>query len=173
MSDKPNPYDLGEVGQARRERAGGLRAARGILGPRPDDEEPPEVTIRRGRGDSDAELYDYMRKLWAEQKTDNARLKAELADKQETVDLFVRCMQRANRLWREAHPESPPCIPDAAEAIVWLKEQVDKMAERRCETCAKWDTIEDCGLMGLGYCRDTNQRDKDDFCSRWQEKEDA
>lgn len=49
-----------------------------LLGPRPDDEEPPEVTIRRGRGDSDAELYDYMRKLWAEQKAENARLKAEL-----------------------------------------------------------------------------------------------
>jgi uncharacterized coiled-coil protein SlyX len=38
---------------------------------------------------------------------------------------------------------------------------------RRCETCDEWATIEDCGLMGLGYCRDTNQRDKGDGCSRW------
>lgn len=74
-----NPYDLYEVAQAQRERAGGLRAVRGILGPRSDDEEPPEITIRRGRGDSDAELYEYMRGLWAEEKKDNARLKAELA----------------------------------------------------------------------------------------------
>jgi hypothetical protein len=66
---------------------------RGILGPRPDEEEPPEVTIRRGRGDSDAELYEYMRRLWAEQKADNARLKAELAEAKEQADALAgrRC----------------------------------------------------------------------------------
>lgn len=57
---------------------GGIRAARGIL-PFDPRAEPPEVTIRRGRGDSDAELFDYMRNLWADEKEENARLNAENA----------------------------------------------------------------------------------------------
>jgi len=121
-----------------------------LLGPRPDDEEPPEVTIRRGRGDSDAELYDYMRKLWAEQKTKNARLAEVLAAlenrvddlsralsaKEEIIAVYARCIRDAGRLWHEAHPDTA-MYPDGADLIVWLKEQVDKMAERRCETCER------------------------------------
>jgi hypothetical protein len=56
-----------------------------LLGPRPNDEEPPEVTIRRGRGDSDAELFDYMRQLWADEKAENAHLRAELHKAEERI----------------------------------------------------------------------------------------
>ena len=64
-----------------------------------------------------------------------ARLTAELADKQATIDLFMKCMRRTNRLWREAHPDKPLESPDGAEAFVWLKEQVDALKKRRCVTC--------------------------------------
>ena len=138
MSDNDlNPYDLNEVGRAQRERAqGGLRAACGILGPRPDDEEPPEVTIRRGRGDSDAELYDYMRGLWAEQKAENARLKAQFADAIDCIAMFNRTIIRAERIWKERHPDTE-LYPDVPDLIVWLAEQVKALAARRCETCGR------------------------------------
>lgn len=74
---------------------------------------------------------------------DNARLTAELAAKQATIDLFMKCMRRTNQLWREAHPDKPLELPDGAEAFVWLKEQVDAIKERRCATCEhateKWE----------------------------------
>jgi hypothetical protein len=169
--DKLNPYDLGDVARAQRERVqGGLRAARGILGPRPDDEEPPEVTIRRGRGDSDAELFDYMRRLWAEQKAEVARLTAELASAKETIRVFTRAVVRAERRWKEAHPDSA-FYPDAPDLLAWVKEQVDKLAERRCETCLWWKATK----ADYGVCtREPNipaAWHRTDFCSWYEPKE--
>lgn len=93
-----------------------------------------------------------------------ARLTTELADKQATLNLFVKCLHRTNHLWREAHPDKPLELPDGAEAFVWLKEQVDKLAERRCETCKQY--LSGYWCMTHRYSPNVNAS-----CSDWQGEE--
>lgn len=57
-----------------------------------------------------------------------------LSAKEEIVAIYARCVRDAGCLWRKAHPGSE-MYPDGVDLIVWLKEQVDTLAARRCETC--------------------------------------
>lgn len=55
-----------------------------------------------------------------------SKLKERLEEVEARNDLFNRCMDRAQVLWREAHPEKPCMWPDGAENICWLLEELDK-----------------------------------------------
>ena len=127
---------------------------------------------------------------------ENARLTTELADKQERiaelerdlkieqeiVDLFNRCIHDAGKLWHETHPDAE-MYPGGSGLIVWLKEQVDALAARRCETCAHghdWSELRhsDGTSQWFGNCDGhlTAPRlrvERSGTCHRWQGKEDA
>lgn len=77
------------------------------------------LRIRKLRRDHDR-LYALCGKL--EQQLKNANREA--ADLQARNDLFAKCLRRANKLWKEAHPESR-MWPDGAKNIVWLLEQLE------------------------------------------------
>jgi hypothetical protein len=47
--------------------------------PAPDGAEPPELTIRRGRGDTDAELYEQLLDYWREERATVRALREEVA----------------------------------------------------------------------------------------------
>jgi hypothetical protein len=87
-----------------------------------------------------------------------ASLKSEVADKQETIDLFGRCLKRAREKWCEAHPDKPLMWPDGAESFVWLWESLQPRG-----TCAT------CVLYEPSVCADTGfVRDPGEFCPDWQ-----
>ena len=105
-------------------------------------------------------------------RAENARLTAELAEKQARIDTFVLCMRMVARNWRAAHPGTK-IYPSGADLIVWLKERVDLLAARRCETCAHAE-MEPLGEFY--WCRRRTpslQTDRDHSCPHWQGKEDA
>lgn len=89
-----------------------------------------------------------------------AALEAQLADARDCIDLFNRMIVRAECAWKEQHPDSE-FYPDVPDLIVWLKEQVDTLAERRCETCRFRDE--------RGWC-EVNARStpSNGFCSEWE-----
>ena len=169
MSDKPNPYDLSAVGPAQRRLEHG-----GIPAPSNWPDLPADSVYEAA--------YQRCDNLEAE----NACLKAELAAaqariaklerdvkiEQEIVDLFNRCIHDAGKLWHETHPDAE-MYPGGSGLIVWLKEQVDALAARRCETCAH------AKMEPLGefyWCRRRTpslQTDRDHSCPHWQGKEDA
>ena len=85
-----------------------------------------------------------------------AALEAQLADARDCIDLFNRMIVRAECKWKEAHPDSA-FYPDVPDLIVWLKEQVDTLAARRCETCRHRIGISAlgtniCAVFGMMSC---------------------
>ena len=99
-------------------------------------------------------------------------LAAELAEKQARIDTFVLCMRTVARNWRAAHPGTK-IYPSGADLIVWLKEQVDALVTRTCETCAHAE-MEPLGEFY--WCRRRTpslQTDHDHSCPHWQGKEAA
>ena len=89
-----------------------------------------------------------------------AALEAQLADARDCIDLFNRMIVRAECAWKEQHPDSA-FYPDVPDLILWLKEQVDTLAARRCETCRFRDE--------RGWC-EVNARStpSSGFCSEWE-----
>ena len=96
----------------------------------------------------------------AERDARIAALEAQLAEARDCIDLFNRMIVRAECKWKEQHPDSE-FYPDVPDIIVWLKEQVDTLAARRCETCAHYDE--------RGWC-EVNARStpSNGFCSEWE-----
>lgn len=107
-----------------------------------------------------AELRDARRRI--------AELEAELADAKDRIALFGDCLRRANALWMAQHPDSET-YPDGVDLIVWLKEQVDTLAGRRCETCAHYDGAEHTSIC---WTHDSHMP-PDGFCSYYEPKEAA
>lgn len=96
-----------------------------------------------------------------------AALEAQLADARDCIDLFNRIIVRAERKWKETHPDSE-FYPDVPDLIVWLKEQVDKLAAWRCDTCYCWFR------EGGGGCTRYNiDLGPQGFCSQWRKTEAA
>jgi len=94
------------------------------------------------------------------------RLTAELADKQETIRVFTRTIVRAEAAWKAQHQDSE-FYPDVPDLLVWLKEQVDALKERRCETCKHYD-----GAEHLSICwTHDSYVEPDDFCDKHETKE--
>jgi len=89
-----------------------------------------------------------------------AALEAQLADARDCIDLFNRMIVRAECAWKEQHPDSE-FYPDVPDLIVWLKEQVDTLAARRCETCAHYDERGWCEINARTY-------PGNGFCSEWE-----
>ena len=88
------------------------------------------------------------------------------------IDLFNRMIVRAECAWKEQHPDSE-FYPDVPDLIVWLKEQVDKLAKRRCETC-KHAIVETPRICQCAYWDNgVSLLLAKDGCSRWQDKETA
>ena len=97
-----------------------------------------------------------------------AALEAELADARDCIDLFNRMIVRAECAWKEQHPDSE-FYPDVPDLIVWLKEQVDALKERRCETCEWWQSRQ----ADWGYCYHDERGQKwlgNDSCPLWEAK---
>ena len=92
-----------------------------------------------------------------------ADLKAQLADARDCIDLFNRIIVRAECTWKAAHPDSA-FYPDVPDLILWLKEQVNKLAERRCETCKQY--LSGYWCMTHRYSPNVNAS-----CSDWQGEE--
>jgi hypothetical protein len=92
-----------------------------------------------------------------------AALEAQLADARDCIDLFNRIIVRAECAWKEQHPDSA-FYPDVPDLILWLKEQVDKLAERRCETCKQY--LSGYWCMTHRYSPNVNAS-----CSDWQGEE--
>ena len=92
-----------------------------------------------------------------------ADLEAQLADARDCIDLFNRIIVRAECAWKEQHPDSA-FYPDVPDLILWLKEQVDKLAERRCETCKQY--LSGYWCMTHRYSPNVNAS-----CSDWQGEE--
>lgn len=108
--------------------------------------------------------------LWNTRVSDPriAALEAQLADARDCIDLFNRMIVRAECTWKAAHPDSA-FYPDGADLIVWLKEQVDTLAGRRCETCAHYDGAEHTSIC---WTHDSHMP-PDGFCSYYEPKEAA
>ena len=96
----------------------------------------------------------------AERDARIAALEAQLAEARECIDLFNRMIVRAECKWKEAHPDSA-FYPDVPDLILWLKEQVDTLAARRCETCAHYDERGWCEINARTY-------PGNGFCSEWE-----
>jgi len=105
------------------------------------------------------------REVWNTRVSDLriAALEAQLADARDCIDLFNRIIVRAECKWKEAHPDSA-FYPDVPDLILWLKEQVDKLAERRCETCKQY--LSGYWCMTHRYSPNVNAS-----CSDWQGEE--
>lgn len=99
----------------------------------------------------------------AERDARIAALEAQLAEARDCIDLFNRIIVRAECTWKAAHPDSE-FYPDVPDLIVWLKEQVDKLAERRCETCKQY--LSGYWCMTHRYSPNVNAS-----CSDWQGEE--
>ena len=115
--------------------------------------------------DTAAEAYD----VWNEARRNDAvaerdariaALEAQLADARDCIDLFNRIIVRAECKWKEAHPDSA-FYPDVPDLIVWLKEQVDTLSARRCETCKQY--LSGYWCMTHRYSPNVNAS-----CSDWQ-----
>ena len=116
-------------------------------------------------------------------QADNARLTAELASAKETIRVFTRTIVRAEATWKAQHQDSE-FYPDVPDLVVWLKEQVDALKERRCETCRyyqyKSGPYGTCGLeqatpdaygwtpdMGCSRHEPQAPKPKCDNCRQW------
>ena len=98
-----------------------------------------------------------------------AALEAQLADARDCIDLFNRMIVRAECAWKEQHPDSA-FYPDVPDLILWLKEQVDKLAARRCETCKSWRGAIDAD--GWRTCKSLHTpMPPDARCDKWQGEE--
>jgi hypothetical protein len=94
-----------------------------------------------------------------------AALEAEVVNKQEAIDLFGRCLDRAGKKWCEAHPDKPLAWPDGAESFVWLWESLQPRGT--CGECRSFG-------IGQGLCaRYLAPRDPWSFCECWESKEAA
>lgn len=99
---------------------------------------------------------------------------------EEIIAIYARCIREASYLWQEAHPNSE-LYPDGAELVVWLKEQVNALAQRRCETCQyceQWITSRGETRAACARRYDAHNGidvvvPERDFCSHWLAKEDA
>ena len=101
-----------------------------------------------------------------------AALEAQLAEARDCIDLFNRIIVRAECKWKEAHPDSA-FYPDVPDLILWLKEQVDTLSARRCETC-KHAIVETPRICQCAYWDNgVSLLLAKDGCSRWQDKETA
>jgi hypothetical protein len=61
---------------------------------------------------------------------DVAVVEVELEELAFTTELFMKCLDRAQVLWQEAHPESKLVWPDGAKNIVWLLEQNEALTAK-------------------------------------------
>jgi len=84
-----------------------------------------------------------------EQAAEVTRLTAELASAKETIRVCTRTIVRAEALWKAQHQDSE-FYPDVPDLVVWLKEQVDALKERRCETCRWCKEPKSVGLVCYG-----------------------
>lgn len=109
--------------------------------------------------------------LWNTRVPDprTAALEAQLAEAKDCIDLFNRMIVRAECAWKEQHPDST-FYPDVPDLILWLKEQVDTLAERRCETCKSWRGAIDAD--GWRTCKSLHTpMPPDARCDKWQGEE--
>lgn len=64
-------------------------------------------------------------------KTEITDLKEEIAELEAIFDLRWKADMRAIERWREGHPERSRVMPDHADMVVWLLEQLDKKESKQ------------------------------------------
>jgi len=82
--------------------------------------------------------YNTIRPDWFYDLADQMEVDAiELESLTNSTEIFIKCLDRAGRMWNEAHPDKPLTTPDGAKNIVWLLEKVEALEAERDALAAK------------------------------------